>query len=187
MDYLREGIGLRAMGQRDPLTEWQREGFDMFAQMMTAANHDFVRYLLHAEIELNEPAPPPGPDLAAVQAALDDFAASQAQPAISRPAETRNAVVPQAGAARVTNVAYTSSENASVDVLHGDEAPATGRPSRAEMTANALAGAQTGPVMTPVVKAESEKIGRNDPCHCGSGKKFKACHGRAQAPTGASQ
>ena len=55
MDYLREGINLRAMGQRDPLTEWQREGFDLFSEMMNALNVDYVRYVMHVEV-----AVPPG-------------------------------------------------------------------------------------------------------------------------------
>ena len=58
MDYLREGIGLRAMGQRDPLTEWQREGFDMFLQMMKSVAQDFVRYVMHADVRLEAPAEP---------------------------------------------------------------------------------------------------------------------------------
>src|ERR1041385_3520697 len=49
MDYLREGINLRAMGQRDPLAEWQKEGFDLFAEMMNALTVDYVRYLMHVE------------------------------------------------------------------------------------------------------------------------------------------
>ncbi len=54
MDYLREGIGLRAMGQKDPLVEYQREGFEMFGEMMASAAQDFVRYLMHAEVVVAE-------------------------------------------------------------------------------------------------------------------------------------
>src|SRR5205823_13430667 len=50
MDYLREGINLRAMGQRDPVAEWQREGFDMFSAMMALIEEDFVRYVFHLEV-----------------------------------------------------------------------------------------------------------------------------------------
>ena len=52
MDYLREGIHLRAMGQRDPATEWQREGFEMFGQMMAGIAQDFVRYVMHARVQV---------------------------------------------------------------------------------------------------------------------------------------
>jgi len=50
MDYLQEGINLRAMGQRDPLTEWQREGYDMFGQMIEAISDDFIRYVMHLDV-----------------------------------------------------------------------------------------------------------------------------------------
>jgi len=56
MDYLQEGINLRAMGQKDPLTEWQREGFEMFGQMMTGIAQDFVRYVMHVQV-VNEEQP----------------------------------------------------------------------------------------------------------------------------------
>ncbi|MDH3679795.1 MAG: preprotein translocase subunit SecA, partial [Acidimicrobiia bacterium] len=56
MDYLREGISLRAMGQRDPLTEWQREGFDLFSDMMAALSVDYVRYVMHVEVATPVPA-----------------------------------------------------------------------------------------------------------------------------------
>ena len=50
MDYLQEGINLRAMGQKDPLVEWQREGFEMFGQMMKGIAQDFVRYVMHVQV-----------------------------------------------------------------------------------------------------------------------------------------
>ena len=56
MDYLREGIHLRAYGQKDPAVEWQREGFDMFAQMMSGIADDFVKYIMHVQVAV-EPAP----------------------------------------------------------------------------------------------------------------------------------
>src|SRR5438046_8451517 len=58
MDYLQEGINLRAMGQKDPLVEWQREGFDMFSQMTEAIADDFVRYVMHLDVVV-EPASSP--------------------------------------------------------------------------------------------------------------------------------
>ncbi|MCY4163946.1 MAG: preprotein translocase subunit SecA [bacterium] len=56
MDYLKEGINLRALGQKDPLTEWQREGFEMFGQMMSGVARDFVTYIMHVEVSLDAPA-----------------------------------------------------------------------------------------------------------------------------------
>ncbi len=55
MDYLQEGIGLRAMAQRDPLVEYQREGFDMFSAMMEAIKEESVGFLFNLEVEVDEP------------------------------------------------------------------------------------------------------------------------------------
>ena len=51
MDYLQEGINLRAMGQKDPLTEWQREGFEMFGALMKGIAQDFVKYVMHVQVD----------------------------------------------------------------------------------------------------------------------------------------
>jgi preprotein translocase subunit SecA len=100
MDYLRAGIGLRAMGQRDPLTEYQREGYDMFMDTVGSVKRDAVRYLFHVEV---------------------------AQPKT--------------------------------------------QPQRVEANPTGIRG--------PRRPATSDKVGRNDPCPCGSGKKYKRCHGAA--------
>ena len=68
MDYLQEGIGLRAMGQRDPLVEYQREGFDMFGAMMEAIKEESVGFLFNVEVKVEEPAPAPQLDLTKVLA-----------------------------------------------------------------------------------------------------------------------
>ena len=69
MDYLQEGIGLRAMAQRDPLVEYQREGFDMFSAMMDAIKEESVGFLFNLEVEIEDAgAPTGGADEAAVAA-----------------------------------------------------------------------------------------------------------------------
>ena len=102
MDYLRSGVGLRAMGQRDPLVEYQREGFDMFSEMVVGIKEDAVKYLFHAQIVQQQSRPDP------------------------------------------------------VVVLQGTGGAALKRQADA-----------------------GEKVGRNEPCPCGSGKKYKKCHGAA--------
>ena len=135
MDYLEHGIGLRAMGQRDPLVEWQREGYEMFGVMMTSIAQDFVKYVMHVQVVKEEaPAPPPVRDLAT-----------------SGPEDPSVAASGMAAAAR----AQAASE--------GGEAPAPAEPE----------------TMQPVVKSDWDKTPRNAPCPCGSGKKFKNCHGTA--------
>jgi preprotein translocase subunit SecA len=71
MDYLQEGINLRAMGQKDPLVEWQREGFDMFEAMMGAVEDDFVRYVFHLQVVQQE-APAPAPTRKLTYSAPED-------------------------------------------------------------------------------------------------------------------
>ncbi|MEX2133736.1 MAG: preprotein translocase subunit SecA [Acidimicrobiia bacterium] len=95
MDYLRAGIGLRAMGQRDPLSEYQREAYEMFSELVASVKRDAVKYLFHVEL--------------------------------AQPASQPKRVEPSAGAKKQE-------------------------------------------------QAVSDKVGRNDPCPCGSGKKYKRCH-----------
>jgi len=130
MDLLREGIHLRAMGQRDPATEWQREGFDMFGQMMTGIAQDFVKYIMHVQVAVKTTEVADEQQLAGVTEQKQDAASG-----------TKAAAIPDAGAPPVVKANEPVSR-------------------------------------TPVVKSELEKVGRNEPCPCGSGKKYKACHGR---------
>jgi preprotein translocase subunit SecA len=137
MDYLREGINLRAMGQRDPLAEWQREGFDMFEAMMGAIEDDFVRYVSHLQV-VTETEP---------QAPVRNLRYSAAED-------------PVAGAGALLAAATGAPAS--------ELAPGPGA------TATALADPE--PHNTPV---RVDKVpGRNEPCYCGSGKKYKLCHGR---------
>ncbi|MEY2420527.1 MAG: preprotein translocase subunit SecA [Acidimicrobiaceae bacterium] len=139
MDYLQEGIHLRAMGQKDPLVEWQREGFDMFGQMMHGIAQDFVKYVMHAQVTV-----------------------AQQQPVD----------VPQ-----VSNVSYSAPEDpSSAPSTFGAAAAAQAALDRAP--APAAEAAEEEVVNVPVVKSEWDKTPRNAPCPCGSGKKFKMCHGR---------
>jgi preprotein translocase subunit SecA len=131
MDYLQGGINLRAMGQKDPLMEWQREGFEMFGQMMTAIAQDFVKYVMHVEVALQ----PAGPD----------------------------------EESRVRDVQYSAP---------GDSPGGFTTAGAAGLAAGGPPQASEPLVNTPVVKSEWDKTGRNEPCPCGSGKKFKQCHGR---------
>ena len=141
MDYLKEGIHLRAMGQKNPLTEWQREGFEMFETMMDSVSEDFVKYVSHIEISDN-------PETDNEKNTLD-----QSQ-----------------------NVQYSGTDEIATGTL-------------AAISSNKVAGAlmDNAPTVVEenksvkqktVVKSEFEKTGRNDPCPCGSGKKFKQCCGR---------
>ncbi len=147
MDYLREGINLRAMGQKDPLSEWQREGFDLFGKMMTAVARDFVRYAMRVEVVK--------PD----EARTEPKAVSYSAPDLS----DTGPVAQPARAPAPAGVGTAAGRSS-------DVAPAAGP------SASPRAVATAPP--RPVVRTAEERVGRNAPCHCGSGKKFKHCHGR---------
>jgi preprotein translocase subunit SecA len=120
MDYLQEGINLRAMGQKDPLVEWQREGFEMFGTLMKGIAQDFVKYVMHVQVIRND-----------------------------------------APAMQVANMQEISAENAEPATLGEAPAPAPAAQKTVVKEANDWSA-------TP----------RNAPCPCGSGKKYKMCHGR---------
>jgi len=162
MDYLQEGINLRAMGQRDPLTEWQREGYDMFGQMMKGIAQDLVRYVMHVQVTVQQPTPAP--------AVGTDFTA---------PANGNGASAPQirGDEPRVQNMRYSAPDDGGAG--GGMAAAARGVAAEGGPAAAPAAVADQPATMTPVVKSEWDKTPRNAPCPCGSGKKFKLCHGKA--------
>ena len=125
MDHLREGIHLRAMGQRDPATEWKREGFELFGQLDDLIARDFLRYVMRIQVTA-----------AAQEAAPEELTTSGPEG-------------PVTGAAAV--------------------AAAAGAPARVE---------ESTPVpQATKVNSEWENTPRNAPCPCGSGRKYKQCHG----------
>ena len=134
MDYLQEGINLRAMGQKDPLVEWQREGFEMFGAMMQAVASDFVTYVMHAQVTMAQPEP-------------EMPVASMTYSAPTDPSESGGSMN---AAARLEAAANGVDLDLPVDA----------------------------PAQAPVVRSEWDKTPRNAPCPCGSGKKFKLCHGK---------
>jgi preprotein translocase subunit SecA len=141
MDYLREGIGLRAMGQRDPLVEYKSEAYESFSALVDEINHDFLRTVMHAQL-----LPPSAP------------AEPVAQP-VSYTAPSEQTIF--AGAAKQAAAAV---EGPSEDAI---------------AQAAAVAG-KGSPSARTVVKDKADPfadVGRNDPCPCGSGKKYKHCHG----------
>jgi preprotein translocase subunit SecA len=157
MDYLRNGIGLRAMGQKDPLTEWQREGFAMFEAMMGGVAQDFVRYAM--QVQVNVAAQPAAAPATEGGAPAGDGGAVATK------------VLDDGPEPEVRNLSYTAP----------DESAPTGGLAAAAQAEGAAAGAPPAKqeaVNTPEVRSEWDKTPRNAPCPCGSGKKFKLCHGK---------
>jgi preprotein translocase subunit SecA len=139
MDYMREGIHLRGMAQKDPLVEYRNEGHMMFAALNDAIREEVVTLIFHAEIEAD-------PNAAAAE--------------LQQPGPNGNGAM---------SYEHATASGADAILAAGGASTAT--------AAMAGGGAvATGPAK-PVVKSELESIGRNDPCWCGSGKKYKKCHG----------
>jgi preprotein translocase subunit SecA len=185
MDYLRDGINLRAMGQQDPLVAWQRDGFEMFGQMMDSVDDDYLRYVLHVEA-VAEPTAEPDLALAVYEAADDpvaDSAALAGQLLVEQGVDV---------AATQAQGSWAAGGNGGGTQVMGTGG-ATGGPAAAMSGPMAAGGAAAGgragrgrqrppedpDTQAPTVKAPRDKVGRNDPCWCGSGKKFKLCHGAA--------
>jgi preprotein translocase subunit SecA len=150
MDYLREGINLRAMGNQDPLVAYQREGFAMFGKLMDGINDDYLRYVFHVQV-LTEPAAEPDLGRASYIAADDPV---QGDSAIS--------------------AAFAAASPEEIEQAAAMDGFPNGNGVSAGVT-NQFA--DDGETQVPIVKSDREKIGRNQPCWCGSGKKFKLCHG----------
>ena len=191
MDYLKEGINLRAMGQKDPLTEWQREGFEMFGSMMKGIAQDFVRYVMHVQV-VQQPteAPAAGPVAArrAIRAGRARHRSSDhGQPgpgSSSAPVGTRRCRAGQRPA-EPADVVVGDRSRAGVPrrgERRGGRRGAGRDPAVVDADADRPGRRQRPPGNRPakqetVVKDEWSKTPRNAPCPCGSGKKFKMCHG----------
>ncbi len=159
MDYLREGIGLRAYSQRDPLVEYQREGFDLFSVMMDGIKEESVGYLFNLEVQIDdEPEDGEGAD---AQAVFEGVAAGapQAAPA-GAVADHEHPHITAKGLQRSSQPQRLTYSAPTVDGDQGDEGDGTQRTTTTVAEENEYAG-------TP----------RNAPCPCGSGRKYKRCHG----------
>jgi preprotein translocase subunit SecA len=163
MDHLKEGIGLRGYAQKDPLVEYKSESFDMFEAMMLKFQEDTVRFLFRMQIL--------GPDGQAMNAAPAPRRTVPKAPPVASAAEPRTLdaaafSAPQGGIPLATRQASTT-----IDALEKEFQ----RKKQRELEAASFAGA--GDAGKPTQRRTGEKVGRNDPCPCGSGKKYKKCHG----------
>jgi preprotein translocase subunit SecA len=220
MDYLQEGIGLRAMGQRDPLVEYQREGFDMFVSMMDAIKEESVGFLFNVEVQVEEPMVAPEEDLIAtgpgevagelqVERLLHDAEATPADELPAAPSRPLTQFQETPAAAPVFDPEPMAEEVPVVEpsdpapvqdvvaeveefvITAQDVVPVAGlpegfgrpdRPAQLQYSApNAEGGVTTsggGSKVDPLTgQVSSGGPSRNAPCPCGSGRKYKRCHG----------
>ena len=156
MDYLKTGIGLRAFGQRDPLVEYKNEAYNAFQNLTSSMYDDYLRTLLRLEIAA-KPAPEGAP-------------AGAGRPAPAALAEQEDPLA--------RKMSYSAPEQAL------EESSIRGRHAAAARAASGVPAAPPRPAagkpQTYVKDKEDPyaNVGRNDPCPCGSGKKFKKCHGQ---------
>ena len=141
MEHLRDGIGLRGYGQRDPKQEYKKEGYDVFMTMMAATSSNVCTKLFKVQVRKRE----------------TDIERIEREDAEKHAAQQR-----------------------AMQMRHGSETSASGDEEAPAPAARAAAPRpQPQRVSAPPARREGPKIGRNDPCPCGSGQKFKKCHGAA--------
>ncbi|MCH5277080.1 MAG: preprotein translocase subunit SecA [Desulfovibrionaceae bacterium] len=145
MDHLREGIGLRGYGQRDPKLEYKREGFEMFQELVFRIREGALRALTRVRVQ-----PQPSP------AEADSEASAGPEAGAAAPADAQGAGL---------NAAPPAPDPATPSAFRHRENPAASAP---------VGRTQASPHQ---ITSEQPKVGRNDPCPCGSGKKYKKCCG----------
>ncbi len=153
MDHLRDGIGLRGYGQRDPKKEYQREGFDMYLEMVQSVKSSVTLGMFTVE--------------RAGEEELRQLEEQRRQATEKRQRQIRTSH--QAGGEQGARGAQPSGPSRQARRA----AARKGRRAGGE-----AAVAQQGPAQAATVKRDRPKLGRNDPCYCGSGKKYKNCHYR---------
>jgi preprotein translocase subunit SecA len=143
MDHLRDGIGLRAVGQRDPLVEYQREAYDAYEAMMARIKEEATGYFFNLPVKKAE---------------------EEERPRGADPTQLSYT------SATTTGTAPSQSTGASYSVASSQGATGAGTKPGSASAAAAASVQQQGTVT-------KQKVGRNDPCPCGSGQKYKRCHG----------
>ena len=160
MDHLKEGIGLRGYAQQDPLVEYKRESFAMFEEMMKVFQQDTVRYLFRMQIM--------GPDGLPVTKAPVQMPVVEGQPVMAG-----GQAMPQHAPVQIP----VRPPSSTIDRLEEEFK----RKKERELEAARRAGGDASTQQVQQRRVGESKVGRNDPCPCGSGKKYKKCHGAGEA------
>ena len=153
LDHLKEGIGLRGYGQRDPLIEYKKESFQLFEAMKEAVEEQILQNLFRFEIVRQEEAearyaPPAAPPMPT--------------DAPEGPGEAGGVAAPSMSLRAAAELERRAQKQRREMTFQGTSDPTSG-----------------GDFRVDTVKGSGPKVGRNDPCPCGSGKKYKKCHGAA--------
>jgi len=175
MDYLQEGVGLRAYAQRDPLVEYQREGFDMFNQMLEGIKEESVGFLFNLEVQVvPQDEPVGGAGTAAVPLPQSE---SHVEIQAKGLGGSRLPRALQYSAPTIDGAAGTGGGV----VVESEQAPALGLGGKGGRHSGPASPTASGARQAAPGQAVGSAPSRNAPCPCGSGKKYKRCHG---SPTG---
>ncbi len=175
MDHLREGINLNAYAQKDPLIEYKKQGFNFFQMMMGQITTDVVRKIFAVQLAPADEMQATGEEEALEHEMAETFPEQSMQYNIS----DDGSLIPTLGTPSQPEAAAQPAP--APDLLSQMRAPRQMNMSRGPVGGGLMAAGAGGPMATPVPSADPmggvDKAGRNDPCPCGSGKKYKKCHG----------
>ncbi len=160
LDHLKEGIGLRGYGQKDPLVEFKKEAFILFEDMMARIDNETIRYLYNVQVQMEGNAPGPG-------GTPPEGGGGPRQPVGAGPRSPRPLAAAASAAARAADEPAPPLPAFAREMERKQQ--------RQEKEMRLQAGGNQAEAPKPV--RAGAKVGRNDPCPCGSGKKYKKCHG----------
>jgi preprotein translocase subunit SecA len=166
MDHLRDGIGLRGYGQRDPKREYKREGYDIFLSMTQSVQGVVASSMFRARIKTDD---------------IERLEAQRRRTAEARLSGMRTSH-PDAGQRQSAGQAAASAQSGQAALNRRQRRRAAARGSAPERSEGAPPPEEAAQPHT--IRREGPKLGRNDPCHCGSGKKYKNCHYREDQRVG---
>ncbi len=155
LDQLKKGISLRAYAQKDPLIEFQHEAFNLFTEMMNRIREQTLEYLFKVHL-----GPPPGDSASAGEPSPNSHSPLHPRSVFARARAEKPEFAGPGATATGEALPLPSEEPAPPDLFRSSNSPQRDIGSR------------------PPLPAAPQKVGRNDPCYCGSGKKFKKCHGQ---------
>jgi len=158
LDHLKEGIGLRGYGQKDPLVEFKKEAFILFEDMMARIDNETIRYLYNVQVRMEGDQ---------AQAGGPPEGGGPRTPVPAGPSRSRPLAAAASAAARVSDEAAPALPAFARELERKQQ--------RQEKEMRLQSGAAQAEAPKPV--RAGAKVGRNDPCPCGSGKKYKKCHG----------
>jgi preprotein translocase subunit SecA len=155
MDHLKEGIGLRGYGQKDPLVEYKKESYTLFQDMMDRIEDETVRYLYFLRFEQNPGALPFANEDSEYEE--DEQDEERKRQEVSKALEEQQRIAAQSAVQDMTRNIQKQHER--------------------ELKELQFVGTNGSGTANQTVSNGGPKVGRNDPCPCGSGKKYKKCHG----------